>query len=478
MSLAVSPEEDTGIGMITSTTAFVPPKERMATGHSLRSQVSRKSHGEWKRPKDRADPIAILQKSDEGRIPELLPIRYGRMRESPFAFLRGAAAIMAADLAHTPITGVRVQACGDCHIMNFGAFASPERNLIFDINDFDETLPAPWEWDIKRLVTSIELARRSVGGRRKDREAAIRAAASSYRRHMAGYAQMSALEVWYERIDLKELIESDPDWSRRKRDQALIDEARKKIIPAHLLPSMTPKKVGGDTELFKIKDQPPLVTHLQKHRSPSYFERVEKVFKETYRESLAIPYRTLLDRYRLRDIALKVVGIGSVGTFCEVALFTDAQDAPLFLQIKEARNSALEPYAGPSVFSTNGERVVVGQRLMQAASDIFLGWMVGLEPKRHFYVRQLRDMKIPMPLDPARPVDFAYFSAACGWALARAHARTGDPAVLDGYLGSSDAFDDAMVQFSQAYADQTERDHAALLKAIEAGRIEAESSSA
>ena len=437
--------------------------ERMKAGRGLREKVPRKSHGTWVASANRPDPIELLIESDAGRIPDLLPIRYGRMRQSPFAFLRGSAALMAFDLAQIPTTGFRVQACGDCHIMNFGAFASPERNLIFDINDFDETLPAPWEWDVKRLTASIEVAGRTGGASLRHREDAVRAAVRSYREHLGECAEMPSLEVWYERIDFQELLDRVPGPKNRKRDRRAAEKARRNTVPISLLPSTA----GANT---RIKDHPPLIYHLPSQRTAAYRRRAASTFKR-YRDSLATPYRVLFDRFELLDIALKVVGIGSVGTFCEVALFRDAQAAPLFLQIKEARASVLEPYAGRSVFATHGQRVVNGQRLMQAASDIFLGWMVGLQRGRHFYVRQLRDMKIAMPVDATEPADLAYFAGACGWALARAHARTGDPAMIAGYLGSSEAFDDAIVKFADSYADQTERDYDALLKAIKAGRI-------
>ena len=437
--------------------------ERLKAGRGLRAAVPRKSHGGWKASANRPDPIQLLIESDAGRIAGLLPIRYGRMRQSPFAFLRGAAAVMAFDLAHTPTTGLRVQACGDCHIMNFGAFASPERNLIFDIDDFDETIPAPWEWDVKRLTVSIEVAGRAAGAKSQHREDAVRAAVRSYREHLRQYAEMPSLEVWYERIDFRELIDKVPGPGNRRRDRRAAEKARRNTVPITLLPSTA----GANT---RIKDHPPLIYHLPSQRTAAYRRRAATTFRR-YRDSLATSYRVLFDRFELLDVALKVVGIGSVGTFCEVALFRDAQSAPLFLQIKEARASVLEPYAGRSLSSTHGQRVVYGQRLMQAASDIFLGWTVGLQRGRQFYVRQLRDMKIPMPVDTENPEDLAYFADACGWALALAHARTGDPAMIGGYLGSSEAFDDAIVEFATDYADQTERDYDTLLKAIKSGRI-------
>jgi uncharacterized protein (DUF2252 family) len=437
--------------------------ERLKAGRALRKKVPRKDHASWTAPANRPDPIKLLIESDTGRIPSLLPIRYGRMRQSSFAFLRGAAALMAFDLAQTPTTRLRVQACGDCHIMNFGAFATPERNLIFDINDFDETLPAPWEWDLKRLIVSIEVAGRAAGTKSRHREHAVRAAVRSYREHLGEFATMPSLDVWYQQIDFQQLLDKVPGPENRKRDQRTVEKARRDTVPTSLLPSVA----GAST---KIKDHRPLIYHLPSQRTAAYRRQAASAFKR-YRDSLAMSSRVLFDRFELLDVALKVVGIGSVGTFCEVALFRDAQAAPLFLQVKEARASVLEPYAARSVFPTHGQRVVYGQRLMQAASDIFLGWMVGLQPGRHFYVRQLRDMKIAMPVDPKDPADLAYFADACGWAVALAHGRSGDPATIAGYLGTSDAFDDAIVKFAREYADQTERDYEALLKAIKSGRI-------
>jgi Uncharacterized protein conserved in bacteria (DUF2252) len=311
------------------------PERRIEAGRALRARVPRKSHAVWKAPSNRPDPIQLLIDSDKGRIAKLLPIRYARMSKSVFTFLRGAAAIMAFDLAQTPTTRLRVQACGDCHIMNFGGFATPERNLIFDINDFDETLPAPWEWDLKRLTTSIEVAGRAAGSRSKECERAVRAAVRSYREHMSEYATMPALDVWYERIDLKPLIKRMPEAEYRKRSTRAVEKARRKSIPSHVYPSL------ADGKKAEIKDAPPLIYHEPKQRKPAYLREATSSFRR-YRECLAPAYRVLFDRYELRDIALKVVGIGSVGTYCEVALFIDLENAPLFLQIKEARASVLE----------------------------------------------------------------------------------------------------------------------------------------
>jgi uncharacterized protein (DUF2252 family) len=443
------------------------PAERQEAGRDLREKIPRKSQAGWKAPDDRPDPIQLLKDSDKGRIPELLPIRYGRMLGDPFKFLRGAAAIMASDLASTPATGIRVQACGDCHIMNFGAFATPERNLIFDVNDFDETLPAPWEWDLKRLTASIEVAARTANSKSEDRERAVRAAARSYREHMARYATMPPLEIWYQRINLESLVKKIPQDEDRNRTRKEIEKARKKNLPNHIALSLV-----SDKEKTEIHDDPPLGYHQPEQRTAAYHKRVLHAL-ERYRESLAPPYRVLFDRFEFRDIALKVVGVGSVGTFCEVALFTAGGGESLFLQVKEARVSVLEQYAGASTLATHGERVVVGERLMQSASDILLGWTLGMDSKRHFYIRQLRDMKIPMPIDTSDSGDLVYFAKACGAAIALAHARSGDPAIIAGYLGSSEAFDDAMLKFAADYADQTEVDHDTLVKAVRAGEIEA-----
>jgi uncharacterized protein (DUF2252 family) len=428
--------------------------------------VPRSSHAAWQPQPDRPDPLEILKDSDHHRLPELLPIRYGRMAKSPFTFFRGAAAIMAADLAHTPVSGLRVQAGGDCHIMNFGGFATPERNLVFDINDFDETLPAPWEWDVKRLAASVEVAARSADFKARYCEDAVRAAVRSYREHMAAYAPMTALEIWYQRIDFERLVKKIPQLGEQRRARKSIVKARRQSLPDHLFPSLA-RQQGGT---FKIKDEPPLIYHVTGQRHAEQRERILRGLRG-YRDSLPSAYQVLFDRYQFQDFAMKVVGVGSVGTFCAVALLMASDEDPLFLQIKEARASVLEPYAGPSVFDNHGHRVVAGQHLMQSASDMLLGWSAGLDGKRHFYLRQLRDMKVAMPIETAGHEDLEYFAEACGWALARGHARSGDPAMIAGYLGSREAFDDALVEFASACADQTERDHARLLKAIKAGRI-------
>jgi uncharacterized protein (DUF2252 family) len=453
-------------GASTTTSKSREVIHRLAAGRALREKIPRSRQAEWKPPRNRTDPLSLLADSDRHRLPELLPIRYGRMSKSPFTFLRGAAAIMAADLARTPTSGLRVQAGGDCHIENFGAFATPERNLIFDINDFDETLPAPWEWDLKRLTASIEVAARCADFKKAYREEAVRAAVRSYRDHMLEYGPLTALQVWYQRIDLNSLVRKIPRQAERAKTRREIQKARRESMPGHLFPAMARRR-GKDALIY---NDPPLIYHPAGRTKAAYHERVMRAFKG-YRDALNPADRVLLDRYELKDIAIKVVGVGSVGTFCAVALLMASESDSLFLQIKEATASVLERYAGASPFRNHGERVVVGQRLMQAASDILLGWTDGLEPHRHFYLRQLRDMKIAMPIETAGHADLEYFAEACGWALARAHARSGDPAKIAGYLGEGETFDDAIVKFAAVYADQTEQDHAALVKAIKSRKI-------
>jgi len=442
------------------------PDERMETGKRLRGTVPRISHGAWKQPADRADPIAQLQASDPERLPELLPVRYGRMLASPFTFYRGAAGVMAADLATTPATGLRVQACGDCHLLNFGGFATPERNIIFDINDFDETLPAPWEWDIKRLVASFLLAARSIGLSDGDGRDVAVGAARSYRERLAEYAQMSPLEVWYARVDAEDVLSLITDPARRKQARRRIDKASESSGSELDYPRLA-GMVGGQ---IHIRDAPPLIFHPEEARAPDFMARLEAVLA-TYRESLTDERRALFDRYRLVDAAIKVVGIGSVGRRCWIGLFMSAGNDPLFLQFKEARASVLEPYAGRSAYPHHGQRVVMGQRLMQPASDLFLGWVEG-EDGRHLYARQLRDAKIKPAVETFDTEALLVYGEACGWALARSHAKAGDAWTISGYLGKNDHFDTAMGKFAMAYADQAEADHAALKRAVRAGKVQ------
>ena len=438
--------------------------ERSEMGKTLRAQTPRASHAGWQPAPDRRDPIDILVESNQGRVPELIPIRYGRMSANPFAFLRGSAAVMAYDLAATPTSGIRVQACGDCHLANFGLFATPERNLVFDINDFDETLPAPWEWDIKRLAASFVVAGRENRISDRDCEAAVRVLASSYRAHLRKYAEMRMLDVWYARIDDKMLIATAPDETARQNRERIAAKARASVTE-YLFPRIT----GVVDGRRRIADQPPLIFHPP--AGSDTLQRLNKVFA-AYHDSQPDHFRKLFDHYRFVDYAFKVVGVGSVGTRCYVALFLASIDDPLLLQVKEARPSVLEPYAGKSDYDHEGQRIVVGQRLVQSASDMFLGWTTGADGP-HYYIRQLRDMKFSLPLDNLDRKVLARYAGICGWALARAHAKGGDAAMISGYLGQSDAFDQALAKFALAYADQTERDHAALVKAVKAGRVQA-----
>jgi len=436
----------------------------MRRGKAFREKVSRASQSDWAAPADRPDVIETLQRSDRGRVPELLPIRYGRMRQSAFAFFRGSAAVMAWDLSRTPTTGIRVQACGDCHAANFGGFASPERRLLFDINDFDETLPAPWEWDVKRLAASVVLASRELGmggGRCDD---AVLDMAESYRQHMREYAEMRALEVWYSRMDAEVFIEEASTAAARKRWQEVEEDARLQTAE-HIFPKIA-DVVNGRT---RIVDHPPLVYH---PRSSELIRKHVTQMFHRYRETLPADRRLILDRYHIVDVARKVVGVGSVGTRCAVALLMASEHDPMLLQFKEALPSALEPYAGKSRYANHGERVVIGQRMLQSASDVFLGWTCD-DQGRAYYFRQLRDMKMKIDLANMTKGDWHEYVEICGWTLARAHARTGDAALIGGYLGTNDAFGTALSKFAASYADQAERDHATLVKAIRAGRLKA-----
>jgi uncharacterized protein (DUF2252 family) len=444
---------------------YISADERRAAGKALRDATPRAAHGGWKPPKDRRDPIELLRESNEGRISALIPIRFGRMSQSPFAFYRGAAAVMAADLASTPRSGLRVQACGDAHLMNFGGFATPERNLFFDINDFDETLPAPWEWDVKRLAASIVIAARHLDFLDSDAAKAATESVCSYRERMANYASMRALDVWYDRIDLERVLKVLPSGVEVERVRQRVEQARRKSLPD----SLFPKLVEHYGSAPRIKDVPPLIFHPTDEQAPGVTSGYADALAR-YRKSLPEHVRTLFDRFRLFDFAIKVVGVGSVGTYCALGLFMAADNDPIFLQVKEARRSVLEPYAGGSVHKNQGERVVAGQRLMQSASDIFLGWTRGLNG-RDYYFRQLRDAKISAILEDWDLATLKEFGKLCAWALARAHARSGDPAKIAGYMGSNTTFDDAVCEFAAEYADQNLRDYRGFVKGIREGRI-------
>ena len=434
---------------------------RYAAGKALRRRVPRSSHALWKPAAGRPDPVELLERSDRSRVARLLPIRYGRMALTPFTFLRGAAGVMAHDLATTPTTGLRVQLCGDAHVGNFGAFATPERDRVFDVNDFDETVPGPWEWDVKRLATSLVLASRQNGFSRGIPRKAARAAVRSYRRSMALYAQMRYLDLWYAHIDLESLSTQVPRPGRKDIRRTLVKASHRTGF--HAFPRLVEPVHGR----YRIRDVPPLIVHYRDHADAAASAR----FYADYLATLPPERRMILDRYHLVDVAQKVVGVGSVGTVCSILLLMGDDDVrdPLFLQLKQAQASVLEPYGGPSVYHNHAERVVVGQHLIQESSDVLLGWST-LDSK-DFYVRQLRDMRASIDVVTLGPKGLIGKGEACGAALARAHARTGDPARISGYLGEGDPFDAAVTDFAEAYADQTERDHAEFLRAIKKGRI-------
>ena len=437
--------------------------ERRQLGRDRRKVAQRSSHAGWTAPPTRRDPISILDDQNRRRFPDLVPLRWGRMATSPFTFYRGAAAVMAADLAGTPITGLDVQACGDAHLQNFGLFASPERNLLFDVNDFDETLPGPWEWDVKRLAASVELACRDNGFTADDGQAATLQCVASYRQWMTILAEQSQLDVWYAKVDVDRIIPLLPE-DQQKRSTKFVEKARRHTT-LQALDKLT-EVVDGHR---RIIDDPPIVEHLPELTT---YHAVHTVL-DRYRGTLQEDKRLLLERFEVIDIARKVVGVGSVGTHCWIALCSADRedDDPLFLQIKEANRSVLEPWIGASTYATHGERVVVGQRLMQAASDMFLGWTKFRE--RTYYIRQLRDMKGTAAVATMDATMLGSYAAVCGMTLARAHARTGDPIAISAYLGDGDTFDKAIAAFSKDYADQTERDHAELRAAIDSGKIEA-----
>jgi uncharacterized protein (DUF2252 family) len=455
-------------------------EQRVERGRAVRAEVPRSSHAEFKPGARRPDPVSALESQAAARVPELLPIRYGRMAVSAFTYFRGAALPMARDLAGTPRTGFTVQACGDAHLANFGLFASPERNLVFDINDFDETLPGPWEWDVKRLATSMEIAGRDNDFSAKERRAIVLAAVSAYRRAMREFADRTALEVWYAHADtsvIEERFARGLGSARRRTLSRTLAKARTKDNLGAL-----GRFVGVDGGRPRIIGDPPLIVPLRElddRLDVGDAERQLRGVLDSYRTTLEPERRALLDQYQLVDFARKVVGVGSVGTRSYMAfLVGDDERDPLFLQAKEAGPSVLEEFAGRSGFDNAGQRVVIGQRLMQAVSDIFLGWVrvQGFDGQtRDFYLRQLRDWKGSAEIGVMVPKGMRAYGELCGWTLARAHARTGDRIAIAAYLGSGPAFDEAIGDFAASYADQNERDHQSLLTAIAAGRISAES---
>jgi uncharacterized protein (DUF2252 family) len=440
--------------------------ERRKQGKALREKCPRTAQAEWKPRSKSQDIIKLLEESDADRIAGLVPVKYQRMSVSPFTFFRGTAIIQARDLASAPVSGITVQVCGDCHLANFGGFASPERTLVFDINDFDETFLGPWEWDIKRLGASLILAARDRSFSKTVADRAVRAAVASYREHMAEFAEMKALDTWYAQVSIeaiKEYFRKDKDMSARLSQK--VKQAHKQTSEA-VIPKLT-AVVGG---LRKIKDNPPVIYHV--HEFAGNFERQRVKFTEEYKQSLQPDRRHLYERYHYQDSAIKVVGVGSVGTRCYLSLLLADDDDPLFLQVKEARRSVLEPPRGKSRYAHQGFRVVEGQRVMQAASDIFLGWA---RTKEHdYYLRQFRDMKVSAEVETFRSATLVGYASLCGWTLARAHAKAGDAAMIAGYLGSSDQFDDALAQYSEAYADQAERDFETFQAAIRSGRLSTE----
>ena len=495
-------------------------EDRKAKGLEARDRAALSSHTKWRLAADRPDPVALLQEQDTTREPDLVPVRHGRMMVSPFTFYRGAAKIMAADLADTPVAGLEAQLCGDAHLSNFGAFASPERILMFDVNDFDETLPGPFEWDVKRMAASFEIAARNNGFSKADTRAATLASVRAYREAMATFAQMGTMDIWYAHLDEDELragirnvVAGTAKQEKGAKTQEKADtqakapkKAEKRAAKQEKADSEEEKaaKTGGSGRRrpwrrrtratasrrcpssaswsmapYRIVSQPPIVVparDLAATYGMSPDEVVPAIREQfrAYRATLQDDRRQLLERFEIVDAARKVVGVGSVGTRAFIVLLQgrDAHD-PLFLQIKEATASVLEPYVGKSRYRQHGERVVQGQRMMQAASDIYLGWTKGVDVRRHFYWRQLRDMKGSAVVEAMIPLGLTYYARICGWTLARAHARSGDPVAIAEYLGTSDAFDTSITDFSQRYADQNDRDYQEFVTAVRSGRLEA-----
>ncbi|MFZ0341428.1 MAG: DUF2252 domain-containing protein [Gaiellaceae bacterium] len=473
-------EKNEGQSGLTPAVDHFTVSERAARGRSARAECPRSSHAGFELAPDR-DPVAILEAQAASRVPELVPVRYGRMLVSPFTFYRGAAAVMAHDLAATPRAGLRVQLCGDAHLSNVGGFASPERTLVFDLNDFDETLPGPFEWDVKRLAASFEIAGRDREFADAERARAVLNAVRSYREWMRTFAEARNLDVWYARLDV-DTIEQKLHAQQAKHQAATVAKAAAKARTKDSLKAFNKLTQMVDGEPRIVSDPPLIMSATDLARDAGLdFERVESLIHELFREyrlTLQDDRRHLLEEFRMVDLARKVVGVGSVGTRCWILLLLGRDgDDPLFLQIKEAQESVLEPYLGKSEYDNHGRRVVAGQRLMQATSDIFLGWLrseVTLDgSERDFFVRQLWDWKTSVDLDTILPEGLALYGEVCGFLLARAHARSGDRIAISSYLGKSDTFDRALGEFAVAYADQNERDHAARQAAVKDGRAEA-----
>ena len=445
-------------------------------GRGLRAEVPRSSHAVWDPPAGRTDPVERLTSDSVGRIPELVPLRNGRMLTSAFSFFRGSASVMAADLASTPSTGLQVQLCGDAHLSNFGGYASPERRLVFDLNDFDETIPGPWEWDLKRLATSLEVAGRDRGFDDRDRRHVVQSACAAYRQAMREFAQMSMLQVWYSRLGADDVRD-------RWADQAGAKAARK--FDRQVEKAMTKDSARAAERLTQLVDgraritsDPPLVVPAADLMTSEEFSQFDRIVTDTlrsYRRTLPASTRHLLEQFRYGDVARKVVGVGSVGTRTWALLMTGLDQEPLMLQLKEATDSALAPFTGKTRFRNEGQRVVVGQQLLQASSDVFLGWTrsLALDGQQHdFYVRQLWDWKISADVENQSPATMAIYGQICGWTLARGHACSGDRCAIAAYLGRGDVFDLAVGDFARAYAEQNEADYGRLVQAARDGRIE------
>jgi uncharacterized protein (DUF2252 family) len=462
-------------GVLAPPHEILSPDEWRARGRARRYRVPRADHAVWDPPKNRPDPVDLLEEQAKTRVPDLVPIRYGRMLTSPFAYFRGAAAPMAWDLAHTSTTELKVQCCGDAHLLNFGMFAAPDRRLVFDVNDFDETLPAPFEWDVKRLAASLAVAARDNGFSDREAQDAARRCANSYRAEMANYAKMRFLNVWYSRLDVDQVtklydaMQSKKAVRRRRKD---IRKAQQRTSLKALLKFCD--QVGGE---YRIRPDHPLIVRFPIERNPAMLDELRSAIA-LYKDTIPADRREVLRRYYFGDFARKVVGVGSVGTEAFVLLLLgDREDEPLFLQLKEAQESVLAPYAGPSEYKHQGERVARGQRMTQAATDEFLGWTKGIatggKNAKDYYVRQLRDMKGSMDVPAMDPEQLNYYGRLCGWALARGHARTGRATVISGYLGESKEFDCAIGDFAVAYADQNAKDYQCLMDAVANGRVQA-----
>jgi uncharacterized protein (DUF2252 family) len=463
-------------------------EERRARGKEARDRAPLSSHGGWTPASDRPDPVGLLQEQNRTREPDLVPVRHGRMLVSPFTFYRGADKITAADLAGTPTAGLQVQLCGDAHLSNFGVFASPERRLLFDLNDFDETLPGPFEYDVKRMAASFTIAGRNNGFTKADTRAATLEAVRAYREAMAGFAQMGTMDIWYAHLDEDELqsaMRSAAKASKSKKGgqaaKRAEKSAQKQIEKARTRDSLQAlSKLGEVVDgKYRIVSQPPIVVPMRELEATYGLsaDEVERGLHEqfrAYRATLRDDQRQLLERFELVDVARKVVGVGSVGTRAFIGLLQGRdQGDPLFLQVKEATASVLEGPLPKSRYKQHGERVVQGQRMMQAASDIYLGWTRGLDVNRHFYWRQLRDMKGSAEVEAMVPLGLSFYAGICGWTLARAHARSGDPVAIAAYLGEDDQFDESITDFAKRYAEQNEQDYQAFAEAVRSGRLEA-----